>query len=308
MLVVRNHQALPRLRNLGEICIFLIGAFAPISVGAASIAHSGGLESHPLFVPLCMLAPMLSAAVVQKASGSRLLGREGLGLRIGVARWSLVAPTFAAIFVLAALALSIAAFPSLLASKQAIVGNLGHLNVPHNMSTGTQMSIAVGVTVLLGPIINLPIFLGEEVGWRGFLNPRLQQIFGRNGLILGGAVWALWHFPIILLGHNYPVHPWLGLLVWMPLCICMNVILATFADRSGSVLPCALAHGMMNQLTMLMLTLFIQEGSFVDVLHGPAGLAGLAILAPFAVWQFKLANTELNVAPDNTGRWRGMTP
>ena len=39
--------------------------------------------------------------------------------------------------------------------------------------------------------------LGEELGWRGFLLPRLQTRFGPFvATILVGIVWALWHLPL----------------------------------------------------------------------------------------------------------------
>jgi membrane protease YdiL (CAAX protease family) len=41
--------------------------------------------------------------------------------------------------------------------------------------------------------------LGEELGWRGFLFPRLQQRFGFHGACLtSGLLWAVWHFPGLL--------------------------------------------------------------------------------------------------------------
>lgn len=45
-----------------------------------------------------------------------------------------------------------------------------------------------------GPMILPP--LGEELGWRGFLQPRWRDRFGALGASVGvGAVWALWHLP-----------------------------------------------------------------------------------------------------------------
>ena len=40
-------------------------------------------------------------------------------------------------------------------------------------------------------------FLGEEYGWRYFLQPVMQKKFGmRLGVILLGIVWGLWHIPV----------------------------------------------------------------------------------------------------------------
>jgi hypothetical protein len=280
-----------------ELSLFFVGAFVPITVGAIFAASGGGLAAHPLTVPLCMLAPMLSAVAVQKLSGRNVFGATGLGLRMGRLRWWLIAPAFAAVFVLVSLLLSFALSPGLVADHEEMLRNLQHLNVPHNISPSAQIALAVGVTVILAPLINLPILLGEEVGWRGFMNPRLQQLFGRGGLVVGGVIWAIWHLPIILLGHNYPNHPWVGMLVWIPVCICMNILLAQAARRSESVIPCALAHGMMNQIAMLMLSLTVRESSFLDILHGPAGLIGLAVLLLPAAWVYIHGGAPKRVRP-----------
>ncbi|MFQ9495517.1 MAG: CPBP family intramembrane glutamic endopeptidase [Dorea longicatena] len=41
------------------------------------------------------------------------------------------------------------------------------------------------------------MFFGEEYAWRGCLQGRLQNIFGkRMGVILLGIIWELWHMPL----------------------------------------------------------------------------------------------------------------
>lgn len=54
---------------------------------------------------------------------------------------------------------------------------------------------------LLGIILNFFFvfiaFLGEEYGWRYYLQPLLQRKFGlRGGVIILGIVWGLWHLPV----------------------------------------------------------------------------------------------------------------
>jgi membrane protease YdiL (CAAX protease family) len=40
------------------------------------------------------------------------------------------------------------------------------------------------------------ILLGEEIGWRGFMLPRLLTLFRwRSSALIGGVLWAVWHFP-----------------------------------------------------------------------------------------------------------------
>ena len=41
------------------------------------------------------------------------------------------------------------------------------------------------------------LFFGEEYGWRGFLQEKMQRKFGKRiGVILLGFIWELWHIPL----------------------------------------------------------------------------------------------------------------
>ena len=57
--------------------------------------------------------------------------------------------------------------------------------------------------LILASVISLSLIFGpvsEELGWRGFAQPKLEQRFGvvLGNLILGG-VWSLWHLPLFFL-------------------------------------------------------------------------------------------------------------
>ena len=48
-------------------------------------------------------------------------------------------------------------------------------------------------------LMTIIAFLGEEYGWRFYLQPIMQKKFGMNiGFILLGVVWGLWHTPVDL--------------------------------------------------------------------------------------------------------------
>ena len=59
-------------------------------------------------------------------------------------------------------------------------------------------STAIGFFVQL-VIFTLPLSLGEELGWRGYLLPRLLSVGRARALLLVGLVWAAWHLPLIFL-------------------------------------------------------------------------------------------------------------
>lgn len=59
---------------------------------------------------------------------------------------------------------------------------------------GTVPAIKVNVLALVFLVIGGP--LAEQMGWRGYAEPRLHARFGTwVGSLIGGTMWALWHLP-----------------------------------------------------------------------------------------------------------------
>jgi membrane protease YdiL (CAAX protease family) len=96
--------------------------------------------------------------------------------------------------------------------------------------------------------------LGEEVGWRGYLQEKMLGRFGLNrGLLLLGAIWGYWHLPIIMMGYNFPEHPVLGAVLFMPVgTTLIGIFMGWIYLRSRSIWVPALAHGSANLTAMLL--------------------------------------------------------
>ena len=111
--------------------------------------------------------------------------------------------------------------------------------------------------VILAPAINMFPALGEEVGWRGYMMPRLKERFGLlNGRLLGGVVWGVWHWPLMLLvgyeyGTNYLGAPVLGIVVWCVVCFALNTLLDLLYEKTGCIWVPAIAHGAFNAIAAL---------------------------------------------------------
>jgi membrane protease YdiL (CAAX protease family) len=74
--------------------------------------------------------------------------------------------------------------------------------------------LEVSVILSKSGAISLVLFLGiigaagEELGWRGYLLPKLRESGVGRPFLLSGLVWALWHLPLVTLGGYYPgSHP-----------------------------------------------------------------------------------------------------
>ncbi len=201
--------------------------------------------------------PAEALGLVPLRPAGRLLGYLGLGFAVPL---TLV---FAALIVGSMLGVYPADFIDFSAFRDIVAAQ-----------TGGQLPMPIGVLVALqfiniavGSILNLLPALGEELGWRGWLLPHLMRFGTVPALLLSGAIWGLWHAPLILLGYNYPSAPgWFGMLMMLGFCIVVGSVLAWLRIRSRSVWPAALAHGTLNASVGLA-AVFAQSGATIDSVH-----------------------------------------
>lgn len=93
--------------------------------------------------------------------------------------------------------------------------------------------------------------LGEEIGWRGYMMPKLEKMMGIGpAIIVGGIIWGVWHFPVNYYGHNFGTgywgEPWLGFLIFTVFTIAMNALLTLVTKKTGSVWAAAFMHAVNN--------------------------------------------------------------
>jgi membrane protease YdiL (CAAX protease family) len=139
--------------------------------------------------------------------------------------------------------------------------------------------------VLFAPILNAVPVLGEEFGWRAYLQPKLMPLGGRKAMVLMGVVWGLWHAPLIAMGHNYgteyPGAPWSGILATIWIMFILGTFLGWAVLRAGSVWPAVIGHGAFNGIAGIYV--FFTQGN-PNLVLGPSvagiiGSLGLAVVA-----------------------------
>lgn len=98
--------------------------------------------------------------------------------------------------------------------------------------------------------------LGEEIGWRGYLTPRLVERFGfLPGSLMVGVVWAAWHIPILVFANYQSASPlWIAVPSFSVMILALSVTLSWLRLRSGSLWPCALLHASHNLFIQRLLT------------------------------------------------------
>jgi len=136
-------------------------------------------------------------------------------------------------------------------------------------------------SVLLAPILAIVIAFGEEYGWRGYLQSELFKLGRVRGVLLLGVIWGAWHWPLILMGYNYPGHPLLGLLLMALYTTGLAIVLGYAVLKSGSVLLSSYLHALNNQVVAFTLAMGFKP--FDTALSFDIGIFGIATLALVAI-------------------------
>lgn len=262
---------------------FLLGTFAQ---GEASSPVMFGL------IALSMFFPLVGALVANSACGPE--ARIDLGWRPCVkqnVRYYLVAWFAPAVVALLGCLVFFAANPHLFdptmrsyIETSAAAAGLA----PDDLASQLPpIPVLLGATLVsslvVAPFINMVPACGEELGWRGMLYPTLaERMSERSAALATGVIWGLWHAPAIAMGHNYGMgyegFPVAGILTMTLLCTAMSCWLSLLRARSGSVWPCALAHGAFNAVANVGVALC----SVGQTLLGPNPLglvAGIPLMA-----------------------------
>ncbi len=150
-------------------------------------------------------------------------------------------------------------------------------------SAGMLVLIQIAQALLIAPLFNVIFAMGEELGWRGFLLPRLLPLGQWKALLISGAIWGVWHAPAIAQGHNYPDHPALGILLMTVFCVLLGIIIGWMYLNTRSPWVAALAHGSINAWAGLSY-LFLVPG-FDTALGGTlTSLPGWLVMGLFIGW------------------------
>lgn len=148
--------------------------------------------------------------------------------------------------------------------------------------------------------------LGEELGWRGYMNSKLEPLVGTVGTcLIGGIIWGLWHFPIDISNYlggygsfSFSMKSAFGRLV---LLTCFGVFLMWLTKKTDSVFPAVVAHFMFNASQNAIMELFMQSdipedtdlGKLADVFQY-VPMAVLAVIFMLLLFRAKARGGKLS--------------
>ncbi|MCH5199519.1 MAG: CPBP family intramembrane metalloprotease [Oscillospiraceae bacterium] len=127
--------------------------------------------------------------------------------------------------------------------------------------------------------------LGEELGWRGYMNQRMEPLLGTIGTCAaGGVIWGLWHFPNDILNwlNGYVSFPAAlqNCLERMAVLVLLSVLLMWVTRKTGSVWPAVILHFTYNSAISLTRSMLAAGGMTEGYEQG--GEALVAYVCEFA--------------------------
>jgi membrane protease YdiL (CAAX protease family) len=212
-----------------QVAVYLAITYGLALAIALALPHAGIAPLISILVPVTSVALTLLLTVPRGARRREWsavgFGRPG-GLAVVVAVVSpavIIGLSFGVAF-----ALGVVSFPA-----------------PDGSAGGTL------VRAVLATAVFAVVFLGEEVGWRGFLLLRLGEIMsGRRAALLTGAFHAVFHLPLLVLTTTYQSagNRWIVVPMVMVTLTLAGVWYGWLRLWSGSIWPVTLSHSAFNNI------------------------------------------------------------
>ncbi len=155
-------------------------------------------------------------------------------------------------------------------------------------------------TFLLAPFAQIIMVFLEELGFRGYLLPKLVTEFGaKKALIFNSLIWSVWYIPMIILGLNYglnySLYPFTGIALTIVSCLSIGVFTGYLTLKTGSALPACFVRSTISSIGgvgIFFLTVGDNYNVSETLLIGPSvtgiiGMSGFILIALFSFVKLK---------------------
>lgn len=275
--------------------IFIAGAFGIgwiLQVIGSILARQGNQLGFTLLLTLAMYAPFIATLIAK-------IPVKGMGWKPklkGKVRFWLAAWLLPGVFTILGGLLYYIIFPNRLdLTGQYLTMQAGEAAMQQLEALGITVSMYLAIMTVqiftYAPFINMFAALGEEVGWRGAMQPMLNDYFGKaKGRIIGGVIWGAWHWPVMIIaGYEYGLEYWgapfLGMVLFCLITTVMCILLDVAYEKTECIWIPSLAHGAINACAALpMMFLNVEYADQMTLGPAPVGIISVLPALCFAAW------------------------
>jgi len=158
-------------------------------------------------------------------------------------------------------------------------------DLPPMPSPALVLPVLFVMTLVITPFINGLFGFGEELGWRGYLLPKLMVLGKLKAYLLLGIVWGLWHLPLILIGFTYPGQPILGTLAFIALTFTLGIYINELTLSHRSSILAGWVHGVFNSQKLGIWALIFPNTN--PLIGGFAGIVGIIVWLSLGLWEMR---------------------
>ena len=262
-----------------QIWTFLAVTFALTVVFSYPMIQAGNMYlAGGAYVMAIMWSPGIAALVTCLMFQRNL---RGLGWRLGKVRYlvaSYLIPLAAALIVYSTVWLT--GLGGFRVSEYFGTTTAGNFGVEHP-------SFGVSLAILLtgGLLLRMILALGEEIGWRGFLLPRLAEVISpKRAAILSGVIWATYHLPGLLFLQYYSGTRLQSVVCFSIMAVAASVIMAWLRMRSGSLWTAAVFHSAHNLAIQGIFNGLTEDTGPTDFFIDEFGIGMALVYSVAAIW------------------------
>jgi CAAX protease family protein len=255
------------LSNTAKAALFYVIALSLAGAIAVTASIWGG--STPLITMLTPAAAVLVMMFLVTNDGRRRKAWASLGLhKVGLRGWpfAIVIPVL------------------VLGGSYAVTWISGIAEMKAPVISGSLKFILVA---FLGLAFSTFLAMGEEVGGRGYMLPRLQSMGVFKAMLVVGFLHGVWHLPLMLAtpwyhssGNKFIVVP-----LFLVTLTLAGILFGYLRFTTGSVWPCAIAHAVYN-VAWDVLTGFTAPSSpdALEYVGGESGILPILGLSLVTAW------------------------
>ncbi|RDY25490.1 CPBP family intramembrane metalloprotease, partial [Romboutsia weinsteinii] len=152
-----------------------------------------------------------------------------------------------------------------------IVGSIpSFLSIKSNPIDIANNTVIASISLVINLFFGFNLFFGEEFGWRYFLQPRLQKLYGKRfGVIILGFIWGIWHLPLCITLYS-PETPLYCIISHVSFCTFLGIFLGYAYMKTKNLWTPILIHLVNNSLAVILgggyETIFTPEALFWGII------------------------------------------